>query len=82
MFLRQIKAARGSGKEVYFFWGGGRGWEWGGSLGKGGDKEVRRELLSVILLRVYLKAFKIDPKVSRNYLPKHFKADEFECAEC
>ena len=50
------------------------------SLGKGGDKEVRRELLSVTLLRVYLKAFKIDPKVSRNYLPKHLKADE--CAEC
>ena len=49
-------------------------------MGKGGDKEVRRELLSVTLLRVYLKAFKIDPKVSRNYLPKHLKADE--CAEC
>ena len=49
-------------------------------MGKGGDKEVRREMLSVTLLRVYLKAFKIDPKVSRNFLPKHLKADE--CAEC
>ena len=37
-------------------------------MGKGGDKEVRREMLSVTLLRVYLKAFKIDPKenISQN----------------
>ena len=31
MFLRQLKAARGSGKEMYFF----RGWDGGGSVGGG-----------------------------------------------
>ena len=45
------QSCNGFGEGDIFLLGSGGGWE--GSFGKGGDKEVRRELLSVTLLRVY-----------------------------